>query len=61
MISTINMFLTIASNIPKTNPKYNAINKMINELDILFKKSNYTKKDHKLFITNFTQIMKEMK
>ena len=57
----INMFLTIASNIPKTNPKYNAINKMINELDILFKKSNYTKKDHKLFITNFTQIMKEMK
>ena len=41
----INMFLTIASNIPKTNPKYNAINKMINELDILFKKSNYTKKD----------------
>ena len=25
------------------------------------KKSNYTKKDHKLFITNFTQIMKEMK
>ena len=57
----INMFLTIASNIPKTNPKYNTINKMINELDILFKKSNYTKKDHKLFITNFTQIMKEMK
>ena len=57
----INMLKTFASNIPKTSPKYNTINKMINELDILFKKTNYTKKEHKIFITNFTQIMKEMK
>ena len=57
----INMFKTLASNIPKTNSKYNIIDKMINELDIIFNKSNYTKKDHKLFITNFTQIMKEMR
>ena len=57
----INMFKTLASNIPKTNPKDNAIDKIINELDIIFNKSNYTKKDHKLFITNFTQIMKEMR
>ena len=57
----INMLKTLASTIPKTNPKYNTINKMINELDILFKKTNYTKKEHKIFITNFTQIMKEMK
>jgi hypothetical protein len=57
----INMLKTIASNIPETNPKYNAINKMINELDILFEKTNYTKKDHKIFITNFTKIMKEIK
>ena len=57
----IKMFKTLASNIPKTNPKDNAIDKIINELDIIFNKSNYTKKDHKLFITNFTQIMKEMR
>lgn len=57
----INMLKTLASTIPKTNPKYNTINKMIEELDILFKKTNYTKKEHKIFITNFTQIMKEMK
>ncbi len=56
----INMLKTIASNIPKTNPKYNIIDKMINELDILFKKTNYTKKDNKIFITNFTEIMKEI-
>jgi hypothetical protein len=34
---------------------------MINELDILFEKTNYTKKDHKIFITNFTKIMKEIR
>lgn len=57
----INMFKTIASNIPKTNSKYNTIDKMINELNILFEKINYTKEDHKIFITNFTEIMKELK
>jgi hypothetical protein len=57
----INMLKIIASDIDKTNQKYNTINKMINELDILFKKINYTKKDHKIFITNFTEIMKELK
>ena len=55
------MLKIIASDIDKTNQKYNTINKMINELDILFKKINYTKKDHKIFITNFTEIMKELK
>ena len=55
------MFKTIASNIPKTNSKYNTIDEMINELDILFGKINFTKEDHKIFMTNFTEIMKELK
>jgi hypothetical protein len=57
----INIFKIIASDIDKTTPKYNTINKMINELNILFGKINYTKEDHKIFMTNFTEIMKELK
>jgi hypothetical protein len=57
----INMLKIIASDIDKTTPKYNTINKMINELDILFGRINYTKEDHKIFMTNFTEIMKELK
>jgi hypothetical protein len=53
----INLIKSVVSVIPENNPKRVNLNKMINELETLFKKDELTKKEYSIYIKNITKLM----
>ena len=53
----INLIKSVVSVIPENNQKRVNLNKMINELETLFKKDELTKKEYSIYIKNITKLI----
>ena len=55
--NTMKLFKSIISTVPESDLKRKELDKMIVELEKLFKKNTLTKKDHKTYIKRITELM----
>jgi hypothetical protein len=53
----IKIYKSYASIVPKSNPKYDNIHNLINQLELLINTKNLSEKDYKIYLKNINELL----
>jgi hypothetical protein len=57
LINLMKLYRSIISTIPKSNPKRKKLDKIIDELELLVKKSQLNRNEYKIYLKNMAELM----